>query len=166
MFKSHNRRDVIAGSALLAVSLVWIVLVYLTIDPAEGTEVGPRAFPLFFGIALACLAALLTLQGLTGGDAAEGDDENSETSPSLPTEIWFVGATVILTVLYGYVMEQFGFIISTAAFVAAALVVLLRIRRPLFVTVMSVSLSLGAYILFAKLLGAYLPSGTWITLQF
>lgn len=164
MFKFMNRRDVIAGAVLLAASLIWIVLVYRTIDPAQGSEVGPRAFPLFFGVALAFLAALLALQGLAG---RSDDDEASEAPPlPLPTEIWFVGGTIVLTLLYGSVMEQLGFIVSTAIFVAAVVVILLRIRRPLFVATMSVSLSLGAYVIFGKLLGTYLPSGTWISLQF
>ena len=59
---SESLRNRIAGTVLLAVALVWIVLVYQTIAPSQGTEAGPRAFPLFFGYVLAGLSLLLLLQ--------------------------------------------------------------------------------------------------------
>jgi hypothetical protein len=97
-----------------------------------------------------------------GGDIAEADPDR----PPLGVEAWAVGATIVLTLAYGAVMEQLGFIVATALFVAAFMVVLLRIRRPVFVLAMAVGMSLGSYVLFGKILGTYLPPGTWITLQF
>ncbi len=61
---SESLRNRISGIVLLAVALVWIVLVYQTIAPSQGTEAGPRAFPLFFGYVLAVLSLLLLLAEL------------------------------------------------------------------------------------------------------
>jgi putative tricarboxylic transport membrane protein len=158
-----NLRDLIAGLALLAAALVWISLVYLTIEPSQGPEAGARAFPLFLGVALALFASVLTIQGL---NSPPDTAEKEVLPPPLGTEVWYVGGTVVLTVLYGATMEKLGFIVSSAVFVAALVVVLLRIRRPLFIAAMAVGLSVGAYVVFGKLLHTYLPPGTWLAIQF
>jgi putative tricarboxylic transport membrane protein len=161
-FTSANRRDVIAGLVLLLGALVWVVLVYRTIEPSQGPEPGARAFPLIFGIALAALSVLMLAQALMSA----GNGADDEPAPAIGVEAWAVGATIVLTILYAAVIEQLGFIVATALFVAAFMAVLLRIRRPAFILVMSVAMSLGSYVLFGKLLGTYLPPGTWITIQF
>jgi len=63
-------------------------------------------------------------------------------------------------------LERLGFVFSSMLFVASVMTMLLRIRRPVFVLAMSVGLSLGSYVIFGKLLGTYLPPGSWITIQF
>ena len=68
---SPSVRDRIAGAVLFVVSLVWIVLVYQTIEPSQGIAAGPRAFPLFFGVVLAGLSLALLLQGFLSAGAAD-----------------------------------------------------------------------------------------------
>jgi hypothetical protein len=63
-------------------------------------------------------------------------------------------------------MEPLGFIVSTILIVAAIMVVILRMRAPVMIAAMSVGISLGCYLVFGKLLGTYLPPGTWITIYF
>ena len=159
---SAMARDRIAGSVLFAVALVWIVLVFMTIEPSQGPNAGPRAFPLFFGIALAGLSLLILLQSARPyPDAA---------APDLPAparrEGWAVAATIGCIVLYGAVLEPLGFIVSTVLIVAALMIAVLRIRAPITVAAMAIGLSLGCYLVFGKLLGTYLPPGTWITVYF
>jgi putative tricarboxylic transport membrane protein len=155
-------RDRIAGLVLLTVSLVWIFFVYRTIDPGQGPEAGARAFPMFFGVALAVLSLLLMAQARN----ADADSEDDPPLPSLGIEVWFVGVSIGLTLVYGALLERLGFVLSSMLFVAAVMTMLLRIRRPVFVLAMSVGLSLGSYVIFGKLLGTYLPPGSWITIQF
>jgi hypothetical protein len=44
------------------------------------------------------------------------------------------------------------------------MIFVLRIRAPLKVAAMSLGLAIGCYLVFGKLLGTYLPPGTWITI--
>ena len=157
-----SMRDRIAGSILLAVALVWIVLVFQTIEPSPGTNAGARAFPLFFGIALAGLSLLILLQSVWPKPHAADLD----ISPPARSESWSVAATIGSIVVYGALLEPVGFIVSTILIVATIIIVVLRIRAPITVAAMSVGLSLGCYLIFGKLLGTYLPPGTWITIYF
>ena len=162
---SESLRNRISGIVLLAVALVWIVLVYQTIGPGQDPgAVGPRAFPLFFGWVLAGLSLLLFLQSFRSA-ASEPDDETDETA-GLPGEWTAVAITVGGLVVYGILLEPFGFIPSTIFAVAAIMLVGLRVRSLVTVAAMSIGLSLGCYLVFGKLLGTYLPPGQIITIYF
>jgi putative tricarboxylic transport membrane protein len=162
---SENLRNRISGTVLLAVALVWIALVYLTIAPSPGTEAGPRAFPLFFGYVLAVLSLLLLFQSFRPS-APDLENESDGSAPVLPGELTAVAITIGSFVVYGMLLEPFGFIPSTAFVVSAILLFVLRIRSPLMIGGMAIGLSLGCYLVFGKLLGTYLPPGQIITIYF
>jgi len=155
-------RDRIAGTALLAVAVVWVGLVYATIPPGEGTLVGPRAFPLYLGIALGALSLLLLRQGFSRVRAA--GDEGGQ--PAMPNEAFSVAASVAAIVVYAVLLEPLGFMPATALIVMALMVVVLGIRNPVMVGAMSIGLALGCFLVFGKLLGTYLPPGRLITVYF
>jgi putative tricarboxylic transport membrane protein len=161
---STSLRNRISGAVLLAVALVWIVLVYQTITPGQGGEAGPRAFPLFFGYVLAGLSLLLLVQSYR--QPAPGPDNESEFDAALPREWIAVAMTIGGLVVYGMLLEPFGFIPSTAAVVTAFLIFGLRIKSPVLIAGMAIGLSLGCYLVFGKLLGTYLPPGEIITIYF
>ena len=161
---STSVRSRIAGIVLLAVALVWIVLVYQTIVPGQGDEVGPRAFPLFFGYVLAVLSLILLFQSFRPAPGVE--DESDQPVALLPGEWMAVAMTVGGLVVYGMLLEPFGFIPSTAFMVAVIMFFALRVRSPVMLAGMAVGLSLGCYLVFGKLLGTYLPPGEIITIYF
>ncbi len=159
---SETLRNRISGIVLLAVALVWIVLVYQTIAPAQDAAAGPRAFPLFFGYVLAGLSLLLLVQSFR--PSAPGPEEETDEPSSLPGEWTAVAITIGSLVVYGLLLEPFGFIPSTAFSVAAIMFFGLRIRSLVQVASMAIGLSLGCYLVFGKLLGTYLPPGHIITI--
>jgi hypothetical protein len=161
---SESLRNRISGAVLLALALVWLVLVYQTITPGQSGEVGPRAFPLFFGYVLAGLSLLLLVQSFRPS-APDLEDEPDESS-GLPGEWTAVAITVGSLVVYGMQLEPFGFIPSTAFIVAAVMLIGLRVRSLVAVAGMAIGLSLGCYLVFGKLLGTYLPPGQIITIYF
>ena len=157
---SSSVRDRITAAVLLAVALAWIILVFWTIEPSQGSNAGPRAFPLFFGVALAALSLALLAQSFLSG--AVSNDADRETA--MPSEATAVVATIGSIVSYGALLEPLGFIPSTTLIVAAMMILVLRIRAPLTVAAMSLGLAIGCFLIFGKLLGTYLPPGTWITI--
>ena len=165
---SESLRNRISGIVLLAVALVWIVLVYQTIAPSQGTEAGPRAFPLFFGYVLAALSLLLLMQSFRSAapDLEKDSNESDQTVAVLPGEWVAVAMTIGSFVVYGMLLEPFGFIPSTAFVVVAMLILVLRVRSPVLIGGMAIGLSLGCYLVFGKLLGVYLPPGHIITIYF
>ena len=159
---SQSDRNRIAGAALLVVALGWIVVVEDTIAPSAGTTAGPRAFPLFFGLALAALSVVLLFQGFR----PTAEEERTPEAPLLPNEHVAVIATIGSMVAYAALLEPIGFIPSTALVVAGLMICVLRIRNPVLIAAMSLGLSLGCFLVFNKLLGTYLPPGTWLSINF
>jgi putative tricarboxylic transport membrane protein len=160
---SESLRNRISGIVLLAVALVWLALVYRTIAPGQGADVGPRAFPLFFGYVLAGLSLILLLQSLL---PTAPEPEESRVPAALPGEWTAVAMTVGGLVVYGMLLEPFGFIPTTVVAVAAFLLLILRVTSPIVIAGMAIGLSLGCYLVFGKLLGVYLPPGEIITIYF
>ena len=165
-FADHpeRRQDVIAGSILLLFAVGWTLTVWLTVPTGYG--VGPRAFPLWLGVALAVLSALLLLKGLIGPyDPAESDADDDH-GPSVPPSrrLWQVAVVCGLIIGFGWLMPKIGFMLATAVTVAVTLVGPLGERRPLLVIGMAAGIALGAWLAFGKVLGAYMPTGTWISI--
>jgi putative tricarboxylic transport membrane protein len=154
--------DRIAGTVLLAAALLWIGLVLWMIPTGTPDAAGARQFPLWFGIAFVVLSALLVMQSFLRRAAMPAHDGED----GRPQEVFSVVATIAAIAGYGFFMEKLGFLPATTLAVAAMLIVVLRVRSVAMIVSMSIGLAIGCYVLFGKLLGTYLPPGTWITLHF
>lgn len=173
---SPRASDRLLGSILIAFSAAWCWATLTTVPATiSGDRLGPQAFPLFLGVLLGVFGLLVILGTLwRAGDAADGaaaraDDageEGAEASSSFRTEFWAVTATVGLLVHYAFLMAKTGFLIATFATVLVALGPVLGVWRPMLLGGMALGLPLGVYLIFGKLLGVYLPYGSWINLAF
>jgi putative tricarboxylic transport membrane protein len=157
--------DRLAGSILLVFAGLWCwgVVVMIPGDVGHGA-VGPRGFPLGLGLLLAALSALLLASSFLKKPevAAQAPPEQGR----LWGEIWAVSSTLAILVGYAALMYATGFIIATATTVIAALVLVLGKRSWRLVGGLSLGTAFGAYIIFSKVLGVYLPHGRWIDFWF
>ncbi|SNT37453.1 tripartite tricarboxylate transporter TctB family protein [Tropicimonas sediminicola] len=162
----ERRQDVIAGSILLLFALAWTVTVWLTVP--DGYGVGPRAFPLWLGVALAVLSALLLLKGMIGVyEPPLGEKQPDEDAPDrirLRMRLGVVATVTVIIAAFGWLMPKIGFVPATALTVAVTLVGPLGERRWLLVLGMALGIAVGAWLAFGQILGAYMPSGSWISI--
>lgn len=158
--------DLVAGIALLIFGIAWTVTVYLTVPTGYG--VGPRVFPLWLGIALSVLSALLLFNSLKLESSIEEDANREGLNNGKQPSLWLQLRTLVTVcgtiAVYGYLMQAIGFVPSTVVVVAFTLFVTLRERRPLVILGMSFGLAFGAWFAFGKILGAYMPPGTLISI--
>ena len=161
-----NSGDRIAGLVLLLFSVAWTGAVYLTVPAGYG--IGPRAFPLYLGIALAALSAVLLIRSWHSGRRSDAEDgAEAVQAPSgggmrVALRLGMLLAVAGVLAAYGYLMPRIGFVPATALAIGFMLVAVLRERRPVLVLAMSIGLSFGCWLLFGQVLGAYMPRGTWI----
>jgi putative tricarboxylic transport membrane protein len=164
--KNAAWRDRLTGIVLLVIAVTWSILSYLTIpaDNAEAGAIGPRAFPLWLGIILAGLSVLMILRSLRSATSRQPTEERGVAQHcGLPA---IVAACVFAAiVLYGYLMERLGFRLTTMLLVPVMLAGLLRIRQPVLILLFAAGMSLGCWLILHKLLGAYMPVGTWTSLS-
>lgn len=158
------QRDRIVGSLLLAFALAWTATVYLTVPAGFGGGIGPRAFPLYLGVALMLLSGLLVLRGFRQPDAADAADDETQARTTR-TDLKMAGWVFVIIVAYGYLMQKTGFVIATLIIVVATMWLVVGVRRPLPIAAMAVGIAFGCWLVFGKILGAYLPPGSWISLN-
>ncbi|MDA9012110.1 tripartite tricarboxylate transporter TctB family protein [Planktomarina temperata] len=161
---TDHKRNYVIGCLLLILSVVWIWLVIDTIPAGFGEgDIGPRAFPLMFGLCLGGLSVLLLLKALLNGP-------RSETERSLTAEYqlpihWLPAALLLIEIsAYGYLLKTVGFVIATPIVVLFVMIVNLRIRSAKMLLGMSIGITLLCWLIFEKALGIYLANGSWINL--
>jgi FtsH-binding integral membrane protein len=162
---TSQRRDRLAGSILLVFAGLWCWGAVTMIPTGVGqAPVGPRGFPLGLGLLLAALSAMLVASSFIGQHRDAADEAPQETPLSI--EAWAVASTLSILVGYAAMMYATGFIIATAVTVTAALVLILGKRSWRLVGGLSLGTAFGAYIIFNKVLGVYLPHGRWLDFWF
>jgi putative tricarboxylic transport membrane protein len=156
-----HARNYVIGFLLLTLSVVWTWLVIDTIPAGFGDgDIGPRAFPLMFGLCLGFLSVLLLLKSLM-------NRQKVETARSLVTEHqlaihWLPTALLLIEILgYGYLLKTVGFVISTPILVLFVMFVNLHVRSVKMLLGMSIGITLVCWMVFEKVLGIYLANG-WL----
>ncbi len=155
------RSDRWLGPIIALVALAWLVLVYMYIPGSRNEgEPGPRAFPIVLGASLLGLGILMTVSALTTGRKAAADEEK----PVTRREATIVAGTFGLLMLYAFLMEKTGFLISTPIAVLLMMYGILRMRNWLFMLLMATGLTTFCWIFFVVVLGAPMPHGSWLWL--
>ena len=168
MSSPNARRDRIVGIVLLVFAVAWSVAARETIPAGFGGQVGPRAFPLLLGYVLAGLSALLVLRtlGRTDGDggASLGEEGAPPSARVSKVEVLSVASIFVAVVAYGFFLPRLGFTLATPIVIVALLRFGLAVRNRVLIAAFAVGMTAGCWLVFNKLMGAYLPPGTWIQL--
>ena len=153
------------GPLLSVLSVVWLWLSYAFI-PASNTpgEPGPQAFPIMLGCALLLLGLGITASGFVhqhDTPPAPAKTSVNDKATAVAHELRMVLGTFGLLLLYAFLMDKLGFLVSTPLVLMLTLAGLLRIRRWAFVAKMSVGTTLVCWLIFVVLLHVPLPRGSW-----
>jgi putative tricarboxylic transport membrane protein len=155
------RSDRWLGPVLALLALGWLALVYMYIPGSrEEGEPGPRAFPVVLGASLLGLGVLMTVSGFARADKAGADAEK----PVTRREATVVAGTFGLLMLYAFLMEKAGFLISTPVVVLLMMYGILRMRNWLFMLLMATGITTFCWLFFVLVLGAPMPRGSWLWL--
>lgn len=158
---TDSKRDLIVGCILLLISAVWSTTVYQTIPPGAGEgDVGPRAFPLVVGLALGVFALFLVFHQFRSDASAPAESDAADEPVSLAVPL----LTLAHIVGYGFLMTRVGFVLATFVTVLSVMLICVRERSPLRIAIASIGITLGCWLIFAKVLGVYLATGSWINL--
>lgn len=159
------QRDRLVGVVLMAIAGIWSVIVYQTVPAGQDDgAIGPRAFPLFLGLILLGLSTAMFLRTfLSVREEDETAQSEAFTRPASGREIWLAGGVFVLIILYAFLMDKVGFLLSTPIVIVAALGVTLGLRRPVLIGVLAIGITASCWLIFGKLLGVYLPHGSWVS---
>jgi len=143
----RNVGDILVGVISLLIALVFIVG-GIRLRLGTPTEPEPGFFPFWGGIILTILAGILLFQGWRGkssGTKAFG-------------KLWGPLTLIVGMVAYVAILEIAGYVIATT--LLSAIVLWVLEARPFWVlSVISLGLGVGSYVIFDVLLGVPLPVG-------
>ena len=149
----RNRADIIV-SVLLIIIGAGVVIESIRLKLGTPLVPQPGFFPFIGGSLLIGLALVLLVQGLR-----QRDESNRQPGKAV---IGTLRRPVILIVslsVYTAVLGPFGYVLPTIILVAVILRVL-GVTSWKILTLASLGMSVGAYVLFGRILGVDLPSGS------
>ncbi|MDO6588417.1 tripartite tricarboxylate transporter TctB family protein [Salipiger sp. 1_MG-2023] len=164
---TDRHKDLIFGGLLLGLGLTWTGLVWSTIPPAfDAYSIGPRAFPLTLGFILVGLCMVLLVHRAAREHDNSGTDVPAETDTALSRRIMWLPLALITVEIcaYGYLLDKIGFLLATPLVILAILALNLRCGKPKVLVGMALGVTVGCWLIFDKLMGIHLASGSWINL--
>lgn len=130
---------------------------------------GAGFLPYWIGIALVVLGAIWFFKTLlartgsgAGGEGSDAGDAAAETEALQGRLLSRFLPGVLLVILYAWLFEKAGYIVSTALFMVGWQKLVER-EGWLKTAVIAVLSAGGMYALFSYLLKVYLPTGTWFS---
>lgn len=147
-----KKANLIVG--VLGVCLGGYVIYTASGFPANNSAVDPGAayFPTLLGIFVAILSVILIVRTMAGHE--NGMDEALTITPGIKR----TGIGMGMFILYCLFFKQLGFLLDTMWLCFAGMF-LLQNRKYVKMTVISIVVSVGIYVVFVILLGAKLPAG-------
>ena len=143
------------GLGVLAFSIIWIALVFLTIEGDIGTYANtPRTVPFFLGCCMAILGFIFLYQAKLGfkpKDAIQGIVDN---------EFKNITELRIFLLAYAFFLELFGFLISTPVAIFLLTRFVLNEKGWKINFLFPICMTGTIYVVFIILLNSNLPKGT------
>lgn len=154
-----DRLDRWLGPCVVLLAVVWLWLSYAYIPGARSeAEPGPRAFPILLGAVLLGLGIIITAFAFLPSRRAGA---RAELPAVVRREVVVVAGIFALLMLYGFLLERAGFVVSTLIAIGLAMRVLLRGQSWGLTLLMAGGATLACWLLFGVLLEAPLPRGSW-----
>ena len=143
------------GLGVLAFSIIWIALVFLTIEGDIGTYANtPRTVPFFLGCCMAILGFIFLYQ------AKLGFKPKDEIQGIFDNEFKNITICVIFFLVYAFFLELFGFLISTPVAIFLLTRFVLNEKGWKINFLFPICMTGTIYVVFIILLNSNLPKGT------
>lgn len=118
-------------------------------------KIGPSFFPRILSSGLFIFSSILVIQNIFSEKRTQEERFNIKDKGVQRAAI-----SLIITVIYGLVMNYFGFIITTI-FYLVSLMFLLKLRSWIRMLIVSTGVSLIIFTIFKTFLNISLPTGIW-----
>lgn len=161
MERKSLRNQKIASLALFGFSLFYLISSF-RFKIGTLRNPGPGLIPMAIGILLVILTAvyLIRIFGRPIPQEASGQE-----APRAGRNFRAIYGILACTIIYPLILETLKFLVSTFA-VAFAMLYILKPRRPIWAAILALVLTVGSFVIFARLLNVVFPSGVLETFVF
>lgn len=147
------------GTGLLAFSILWLILTFLTIKGNTGSYANtPRTIPFFLGVSMVVLSFVFLYQYFLGFRPKDLQEDLKKN------EFRNVFIIVSFLILYTLSLNWFGFILSTISFIFILSKYVLKEKSWIVNYIFPLVFTGIIYLVFVILLHSSLPRGTIIRL--
>lgn len=151
-------KNTISGLLAVVLGASYLILTLRLPHQTMGDPLGPKVFPLIIGIATLILGiALLIREKLISNEKKE--ILQMKMTQSVKALIFRIGLTSIFGVIYGFLLDPLGYLISTFIFMVLLMFVINKLERIMESLIVSVGFSIVTYVSFGMLLKLSLPRG-------
>jgi putative tricarboxylic transport membrane protein len=148
----------IAGIAAVVLGAVYSWLAWRLPRAPVGNPVGPLIFPLIVGYGMILLGAGLVVQELLRQRKAGPAGGGAGVRLALTRYGRYIAIVTGFCLLYAFLFERAGYVLSTFLFLEATLLLFNGRRKWKMTLVVSIGFSVGVYVLFSRVLGIPLPA--------
>jgi len=155
-------RNLTAGLIPVVLGVVYLFMTLRLPDVSIGDPLGPRLFPMIVGIGSLVSGVLLVageIRAAKGGARQRADEETAVERSARKALYGKIGLTILAGVVYGFILDTVGYLISTFVFMMILMCLVNTIRRMVENTVVSIGFSVVTYVLFATIFQVRLPRG-------
>ena len=142
----------IAGIVSILVGVVYSIQAYSLPRATIGNPMAPVLFPLALGLIMTLCGIVLVVLELK-----KCGWQFSISKPSLNYTGKLIAFTCIASIIYAFLFEEIGYVLSTFLFMEAILFAINGKEQWKINTIVSLCFSVGIYVIFSKLLGIVLP---------
>lgn len=151
-------KNTITGLFAVVVGLIYLVLALRLPHLNLGDPLGPKVFPLLIGIATVVLGGVLLVKDILSSPEKR-EIVVMKMTQDVRTLIFRIGLTSVSGILYGFLLDPLGYLLSTFIFMLLIMYVVNKFERLLENIIVSVGFSLATYVGFGILLKLSLPRG-------
>jgi putative tricarboxylic transport membrane protein len=153
MEMKKQAKEKLTGVILFALSLVYLLSCWkLKIGTVKNP--GPGFIPVVIGILLLICTAAYLIRVFAARPGEKAAPQEIAGEKNYRAVVGIIAGTVI----YPFILEPLKFIAATTA-LAFAMLLLLKPKKPVFSFLLALSLAVGCFLIFSRLLGMVLPSG-------
>jgi len=154
-------KNLAAGLISLVLGVVYLFMTLRLPDVSIGDPLGPKLFPIIVGIgAMLCGVLLIAVETRAAKGGRQRAEEETAAERSARRALYVkIGLTILAGVVYGFMLDTVGYLISTFVFMAFLMCLVNTIRRVVENIVISLGFSVVTYVLFATIFQVSLPRG-------
>ncbi|MFV9510367.1 tripartite tricarboxylate transporter TctB family protein [Tepidibacillus sp. LV47] len=148
-------KSIITSIVAMVIGIVYSVQAYQLPRATVGSNMAPIYFPLGLGVFMFVFGMILFIRTVLKEGWKGKESITKEKGISYTAKL--ITFTSVVSIIYAFIFDLFGYVLSTIFFMGAILFVVNGKKQWKVNIIVSITFSLGIYIIFSKFLGIILP---------
>ncbi|PAB57962.1 tripartite tricarboxylate transporter TctB family protein [Anaeromicrobium sediminis] len=155
--KSNMDFNFLTAVIVLLFGIIYSLRAYSLPRASIGSPMAPSIYPLLLGGSMIVLGLILLMKSSLQKTKESIKEVMTKATENEIISRKMIKITCIVSIVYALLFDHLGYIISTFLFLQSMLFLTNGKKKWVINTIVSISFSIGIYVIFSKLLGISLP---------